>query len=73
MRAKHLVIRAFSALRSNLRHSTGDRLRTRKILMLRAGRLIRTVFYDGLVEYMKMQRIMKAKKVTAQLHKNDQL
>ena len=51
MRAYHLYKKAFFGFKDNLYNSNGDRQRVRKIVLMRAARLIRTTFYDGLLAY----------------------
>lgn len=55
MRAKHLNEKAFLAFKINLYNSNGDRLRTRKLVLMRATRLIRTAFYGGFVANRKLR------------------
>ena len=69
MRARHLVSLAFRCLCLNIQNSTGERKRARKIILIRAERLIRTSFYKGLIAYCDINRTKRHKRAVAQRHK----
>ena len=70
MRGKNLITKAFLALRENVYNSNGERKRAHKVLMLRAQRLIRTAFYDGLMTYCHQKGCSKEALVQAKDHKS---
>ena len=73
LRARNLAVKVFAALKENLRSSNGERKRARKILLLRAERLIKTAFYDGLLSYFRRRAGSRKRMEVARSHKAERL
>lgn len=67
-RARNLNSKALQALKLNVYNSSGEMQKARKVILIRAERLIRTSFYRGLLAYTKMRQISRHKRQLAQEH-----